>query len=191
VAYLRTIARPPARVLVLGEPALRAAVARAGFTLSSDRAAAVVVGLDRRLTYEKLVAALAALRRGAAFIATNPDPMLPAEHGLLPGAGSIVAALRYASGREPVVIGKPNPRLLREAMRRTGTRPNQTAMVGDQRSTDIAAGRAAGTFTILVLTGVDATRRSGRRGPRPDLIVRDLAELRRWLDGRLEQASPA
>lgn len=187
VAYLRTIARPGSRVLVVGERALRAAVVRAGFTLSSDRASVVIVGLDRRVTYKKLAQALAALNRGAAFIATNPDPMLPTERGLLPGAGSIVAALRYASGREPVVIGKPDPRLLREAMKRAGSRPEQTAMVGDQRSTDIAAGRAAGTFNILVLTGVDANRRAGRDDARPDLIVPDLQALRRWLDGRLER----
>ncbi|MGH7187148.1 MAG: HAD-IIA family hydrolase [Pseudomonadota bacterium] len=183
--YLRTILRPRSRVLVVGEAALRRAVANAGFTLSWDDAAAVVVGLDRRVTYKKLALALAALNRGAMFVATNPDPMLPTETGLLPGAGSIVAALRYASGREPVVIGKPDPRLLREAMTRTGARPDHTAMVGDQRSTDIAAGRAAGAFTILVMTGIEANRRPGRREPRPDLTVQNLVELRRWLAGRL------
>jgi 4-nitrophenyl phosphatase len=184
--YLRTVLRPRSRVLVVGEPALRRAVVNAGFDLSWGHAAAVVVGLDRRVTYKKLALALAALNRGAAFVATNPDPMLPTETGLLPGAGSIVAALRFASGREPVVIGKPDPRLLREAMTRTGTRPEQTAMVGDQRSTDIAAGRSAGVFTILVMTGVEANRRAGRREPRPDLTVQTLVDLRRWLTGRLE-----
>jgi 4-nitrophenyl phosphatase len=185
-AYLRTVLRPRSRVLVVGEPALRRAVVNAGFDLSWGNAAAVVVGLDRRVTYKKLTLALAALNRGAAFVATNPDPMLPTETGLLPGAGSIVAALRYASGREPVVIGKPDPRLLREAMTRTGTRPERTAMVGDQRSTDIAAGRAAGVFTILVMTGVEADRRAGRGEPHPDLTVQTLVDLRRWLVGRLE-----
>jgi len=187
--YLRTVLRPRSRVLVVGEPALRRAVTKAGFELSWDAARAVVVGLDRRVTYKKLTLALAALNRGAAFVATNPDPMLPTEAGLLPGAGSIVAALRFASGREPVVIGKPDPRLLHEAMMRTGTRPEQTAMVGDQRSTDIAAGRAAGVFTILVMTGVDAARRPGRSESRPDLTVQNLVDLRRWLAGKLALAS--
>lgn len=183
--HLGATLRPRSRVLVVGEPALRKAIARAGFVLASDNAAAVVVGLDRRVTYKKLAMALTALNRGARFIATNPDPMLPTESGLLPGAGSIVAALRYASGREPTVIGKPDPRLLREAMRRIGTRPEHTAMVGDQRSTDIAAGRAAGAFTILVMTGIEANRRAGRGEPRPDLTVDTLLDLQRWLTGRL------
>jgi 4-nitrophenyl phosphatase len=183
--YLAATLRPRSRVLVVGEPALHRAVERAGFVVTWDGADAVVVGLDRRVTYKKLTRALAALNRGARFVATNPDPMLPTESGLLPGAGSIVAALRYASGREPVVIGKPDPRLLREAMRRIGTRPRDTAMVGDQRSTDIAAGQAAGAFTILVMTGVEAGRRPRPSDVRADLTVPTLVDLRRWLAGRL------
>ncbi|MGQ0551575.1 MAG: HAD hydrolase-like protein, partial [Armatimonadota bacterium] len=177
----RRTLRPRARVLVIGEPALRRAIVRAGFVPAWENVAAVVVGLDRRVTYKKLTLATLALGRGAAFIASNPDPLLPTESGLQLGAGSIVAALRYATGRDPVIIGKPNPRLLKEALARIGTRAKETAMVGDQRSTDIAAGHTAGMFTILVLTGVSAGRRGTRGDPRPDLTVRNLNELRRWL----------
>ncbi len=190
-AYLHRILRPGARVLVIGEPALRRALVRAGFTPAWQDVAAVVVGLDRRLTYKKLALATAALARGAAFVASNPDPLLPTESGMLPGAGSIVAALQYAAGRDPVIIGKPDPRLLREAIRRIGTRASQTAMVGDQRSTDIAAGRAAGLFTILVMTGIAGSRRGGQGDPRPDLTVRNLHELRRWLAGRVASRVPS
>jgi 4-nitrophenyl phosphatase len=176
-------------VLVIGEPALRRALIKAGFVPAWDAVAAVIVGLDRRVTYRKLALATDAIGRGAHFVATNPDPLLPTESGMLPGAGSIVAALQYATGRDPVVIGKPNPLLLREAMKRISTRPSQTAIVGDQRSTDIAAGRAAGVFTILVLTGVTASRPAGRTDPRPDLTVRNLFELRRRLAGALSAPS--
>lgn len=190
-AYLRRVVRPGARVLVIGEPALRRAMAGAGFVPAWQDVAAVVVGLDRGLTYRKLALALAALARGAVFVASNPDPLLPTESGMLPGAGSIVAALQYASGRKPTVIGKPNPRLLREAMTRIGTPAAQTAIVGDQVSTDIAAGRAAGLFTILVLTGIAAGRPGRNSGPRPHLTVRNLHELRRWLAGRIAIAAPS
>jgi 4-nitrophenyl phosphatase len=181
-AYLGERLRPGSRVLLIGEPSFRRVLERAGFVLTGRAdAAAVVVGLDRRLTYRKLAGAVAALHRGARFVVSNPDPALPVEDGLLPGAGSIVAALRYATGRTPVIIGKPRPRLLREAMARVGLRRRETAMVGDQVSTDVAAGRAAGLFTVLVLTGVSAAsgRRAGR-GLRPDLTVRDLRALGRW-----------
>ncbi len=183
-AYLRRTLRPGARVLIIGEPALRRAIVRAGFVPAWENVAAVVVGLDRRVTYKKLTLATVALGRGAAFIASNPDPLLPTETGLQMGAGSIVAALRYATGRNPVIIGKPNPRLLKEALARIGTPAKETAMVGDQRSTDIAAGHAAGMFTILVLTGVSAGRPGSRGDPRPDLTVRNLNELQRWLKRR-------
>lgn len=183
-SYLRRTLKPGARVLVVGERPLREFIARAGFVPAWKDVEAVVVGLDRKLTFRKLTHATEALAGGAAFVASNPDPLLPTESSALPGAGALVAALRYATGREPVMIGKPNPRLLREALRRTGTRPAETAMVGDQMGTDIAAGAAAGLFTVLVKTGVVPYRR--RRGdPRPNLTVRDMEELRRWLEARL------
>jgi len=187
-SYLRATLRRDSRVLLIGEPPFRRVLERAGFIPAWDDVAAVVVGLDRRVTYRKLAKAMAALGRGALFVASNADPVLPTETGLIPGAGSIIAALRYATGRDPVVIGKPKPRLLKEAMGRVGLRPRETAMVGDQISTDIAAGRAAGLFTILVLTGVSTAspRRSGRL--RPDLTVRDLRELGRWFAVRQPSA---
>lgn len=183
VGYLKRTLRPGARVLVVGEAPFRRTVSRAGFVPAWEDVAAVVVGLDRHVTYAKLSLAMRAIVRGATFVASNPDPMLPTEQGVLMGAGSLVAALQYATGRSPVVLGKPKPHMLRQAMARIGTRHAETAMVGDQISTDIAAGRAAGLFTILVLTGV-STHRPGRDGdPRPDLTVRDLRELQRWMAG--------
>jgi 4-nitrophenyl phosphatase len=184
-AYLRRALRPGARVLVIGEWGLRQAVRRAGFAVAWDRAAAVVVGLDRTLTFRKLARATDALVRGALFVAANPDPLIPTEHGVLPGAGALVEALAYAVGRRPVVLGKPHPALLFEGMARIGTAPSQTVMVGDQVTTDIAAGRAAGTITVHVQTGVSTARPAPGDGPRPDVVVRDLRELWRWAAGRL------
>ncbi|MCL6554716.1 MAG: HAD-IIA family hydrolase [Firmicutes bacterium] len=183
-AYLRTRLRPGTPVLLIGEPAFRRTLERAGFVVSGKRPAAVIVGLDRGLTYRKLAAATAALLDGAAFVAANPDPLLPTAHGAIPGTGATVAALRYATGREPVVMGKPGPRLLREGMRRIATRPAETVMVGDQVATDIAAARAAGVRAVLVESGIGAVRRGPRR-PAPDLVVRDLRELWRWIEPRL------
>jgi 4-nitrophenyl phosphatase len=183
-AYLTGRLRPGARVLLIGEPAFRRTLERAGFVVGGGAPAAVVVGLDRRLTYRKLAAATAALLDGAAFVAANPDPLLPTADGVVPGTGAALAALRYATGRRPEIMGKPSPRLLREAMRRIGTRPADTVMVGDQLSTDIAAARAAGTLGVLVQSGVSAAR-GGPLRPRPDLVVRDLRQLWRWASSRL------
>lgn len=184
-AYLARRLRRGARVLVIGEWGLRQAVRRAGFVVAWDRVAAVVVGLDRTLNYRKLSKATDALLRGAAFVAANPDPLVPTERGLIPGAGVPVEALAYAVGRRPVVVGKPQPDLLNEGMARIGTIPAETVMVGDQLTTDIAAGRAAGTVTVQVRTGVPTARRLDPTAPRPDLVVKDLRELWRWAADRL------
>lgn len=182
--HLRKTLRPGARVLVIGEPALRRTLAHAGFVVAWENVAAVVVGLDRRLTYGKLTRATEALVRGAAFIAANPDPLLPTARGIVPGAGATVAALAYAAGRRPRVMGKPSSRLLRRAMASLGLRAAETVMVGDQLATDIAAGRAAGTFTVLVGGDMGSVRPVPRSAPTPDLKVRDLRELWRWAAGR-------
>jgi 4-nitrophenyl phosphatase len=183
-AHLRETLPSGARVLVIGEPALRRAIVSAGFTLTTERPSAVVAGLDRRITYRKLALATQALLRGSAFIATNPDPLLPTARGFAPGAGAMLAALRYSSGRTPTVIGKPRPFMLREALRRLGATAARSAMVGDQLSTDIVAGRAAGTFTIYVRSGISESGRSADRSPRPDLTVKDLPELQAWFARR-------
>jgi len=145
-----------------------------------------VVGLDRRLNYRKLAKATEALVRGALFIAANPDPLVPTEGSVIPGAGAAVEALAYAVGRRPVVLGKPEPALLHEAMARLGISPRGTVMVGDQVMTDVAAGHAAGVFTVLVRGGISSLLRPPVGAPKPDLIVDDLRELWRWTEGRLD-----
>ncbi|MDR7545055.1 MAG: HAD-IIA family hydrolase [Armatimonadota bacterium] len=183
--YLKKILRPGDRVLIIGERGLQQAVRAAGLVPSEDRVAAVVVGLDRHLTYRRLAAAVGALLGGAAFVATNPDRLLPTEAGEIPGAGALVAALVYATGRRPIMIGKPRPALLRQAMARIGTRPAETVMVGDQAATDVAAGRAVGAYTVLVQSGLGPPRRARGSLPRPDLVVRDLRELWRTISPTL------
>jgi 4-nitrophenyl phosphatase len=140
-----------------------------------------VAGLDRTLTYEKLAAAALAIRAGARFIGTNPDTSLPTEHGLLPGAGAIQAAIQAATGVAPTVIGKPQPLMLELAMHALGGSSVDTAMLGDRLDTDIQGAVAAGLRSILVLTGV-STREELAAGPlRPDLVVESLPELMaRW-----------
>jgi 4-nitrophenyl phosphatase len=116
--------------------------------------AAVVVGMDRSFSYETLAAAQKAIRDGALFVATNRDVTFPTEDRLLPGAGSIVAAVAAAAEQEPVLMGKPGLALAEILEIATGVPAKETLLVGDRLSTDIAMGRAAGMVTALVLTGV-------------------------------------
>ncbi|RAP78221.1 HAD-IIA family hydrolase [Paenibacillus montanisoli] len=145
---------PGARVYVVGEHGLRAALAEAGLQLVEDEPDIVVQGIDRQFTYEKLAKAVGHIRAGAGFILTNPDLLVPAEHGLMPGAGSIGAMLKAASGAEPTVIGKPSAILMNFALNRLRLNASETWMIGDNPATDIAAAHAVGCPSALVLTGL-------------------------------------
>lgn len=142
------------RAFAVGQDGVLDALAEAGVTVvaASEAPEAVVVGLDRRLTYEKLRDAVLCVGRGAALVGTNPDTTFPAEDGLWPGAGSILAAIVAATGAVPEIVGKPAPAIYRAALARCGgTRP---LVVGDRLDTDVAGAAALGWDSLLVLTGV-------------------------------------
>lgn len=145
-------------------------------TVSYD---AVIAGLDPAFDYRRLAAASSALRSGARFLATNADLLYPTPGGFLPGAGSIIAALRAASGVEPLVIGKPEPGIFRAIIERAGVEPAQALAIGDNPDSDMVAAHRAGIASILVLTGVaDASTVAALSGERrPDRIARDPAEV--------------
>jgi 4-nitrophenyl phosphatase len=145
---------PGSRIMVIGAQALVRAVADRNFEIADEDVDAVVAGLDRSFTYEKLAKAQTALLGGAHFIGTNPDVMLPKAGGFEPGAGSILKAIETASGVTPTIIGKPKPDLVTKALSMLGTDRHSTFMLGDQIMTDIVAGHAAGLPTIRVRTGV-------------------------------------
>ena len=144
----------------------------------------VVVGLDPALTYRSLALAADAIRAGARFVATNRDGSYPAEHGLRPGAGAIVAAVEATTGVVPLAIGKPSPLLLREAARAVGGDVARAVMIGDGIRTDMAAARAAGCRSVLMLTGVTSRAEADAipAGERPTAVAADSAELGAALD---------
>ncbi len=168
-------------IFVIGMPALREQLFDGTpfhpVQFGEEDPAALVIGLDLNFTYDKLKQGMQALQSGALFIATNADTTLPTENGLVPGAGSIVAALAAASGRKPIVIGKPETPMLEDAMMRMGVSPSETVMIGDRLDTDILAGYRAGANTVLVLTGVSTRDDLIMADALPDLIVSDLPSL--------------
>jgi 4-nitrophenyl phosphatase len=149
---------------------------------------AVVVGLDQGYDYQRVAVAATAIRDGAAFVATNADLRYPTPRGFLPGAGSLVAAIRAAAGdAEPIVIGKPAPAIFGEILEEAGIGPEAAVVLGDNPDADVVGARRAGIFAILVLTGVaDAELASQLTGERrPDLVVADHHELGRVFDAWL------
>ncbi len=164
-------------VYVIGERGLQEAMQETGFTIANNECLAVVVGLDRELTYEKLRRAALLIRRGSAFIGTNPDPSLPSPEGDVPGAGSILAALEAATDVKPLIIGKPERALLDSAMSQLGVSPAETLVVGDRLETDVTAGQKAGCRTALLLSGVTSEVAACAWKPAPDFIEKDLETL--------------
>ncbi|KKX54483.1 TIGR01457 family HAD-type hydrolase [Brevibacillus borstelensis] len=176
--FLAEHASPGTPVCVIGEEGLRTELTRQGFVLTEEKPHYVIVGIDRAFTYEKLTVAARAIRDGATFIATNRDAALPSEIGLFPGNGSLVAAVSVASGKEPIVIGKPEPIIVRLALEKLGTAAEETLIVGDNLFTDIDAGAGSGIDTLHVLTGFSSAEDAQNHPNRPTHSAADLSE---WL----------
>lgn len=167
-------------VLVVGTDALAAEVIAVGLRpvrLFAEEPVAVVQGLSTTLGWPELAEAALAIRSGALWVTANLDPTLPTERGLLPGNGSMVAALRAATGSEPLVAGKPAPTLMEDALAR-GQFDNPL-VVGDRLDTDIAGARAASLPSLMVLTGVSTARDAVYADVyhRPDYLAADLRAL--------------
>lgn len=185
--YLRQERPDIRRLFVLGTPALREEFVENRFVETTDSAAdepdAVIVGFDTTLTYPRLCRAAYWIDKGKPFIATHPDRTCPTdEPTLLPDCGAMCRLLEHATGRAPdVVLGKPDPRMLRGVMQRHALAPHELAVVGDRLYTDMAMARSAGALAVLVLTGETTAAEAQRATPAPDLVLSDVGALGRLL----------
>jgi glycerol-1-phosphatase len=175
-ALLATRLSPGAKVHPLAGPGVIEALAVGGFEVVDDGPAdAVVVGFTRAFDFDHLARAADIIRDGAVFVATNLDPTYPAAHGLLPGAGSLVASVATASGATPEVAGKPAAATVDLVRARLG---DDGIVIGDRPSTDGALATALGWPFALVLSGVAGTPgEEAVPDPRPAFVAADLAAL--------------
>lgn len=164
-------------VYIIGEQGLSDACSEHGFYQSESSILAVVVGMDRQLTYEKLKTAALLLRAGVPFIGTNPDLTFPTPQGLVPGTGSILAALTAATDVSPIIAGKPEPTMYKIALERLEIPPDKALVVGDRPETDIAGAQRIGCRTGLVLSGVTNGYQAKAWKPAPDIIANDLESI--------------
>ncbi|TSB48215.1 TIGR01457 family HAD-type hydrolase [Alkalicoccobacillus porphyridii] len=164
------------RAYIVGESGLKQALKKAGHIETDQQVDAVVVGLDREFTYEKLKRASLLIQQGAQLIATNGDKAIPSEDGLVPGNGSIVAAIATASQTEPLFVGKPEAIMMKQALAVLGTDPRDTIMVGDNYQTDILAGIQAGLDTLLVFSGVTTAAQVNLVDIKPTFTHHSLSE---------------
>ncbi|MFZ2097528.1 MAG: HAD-IIA family hydrolase [Anaerolineales bacterium] len=177
ITYLRNKFPKGGPVYVIGEQGLIESCAENGFNQSESNALAVVAGIDRNLTYDKLKVATLLIRSGVPFIGTNPDRTFPTPQGLIPGAGSILAALTAASDVSPIIMGKPEPTMYQIALERLQLLAENVLVVGDRPETDIVGAQIIGCRTALVLSGVTNADQANAWQPAPDIITEDLESL--------------
>jgi glycerol 3-phosphatase-2 len=178
--YLADRLGPGARVLVIGTVGLDEALTERGLTAvhsAEDEPDAVVQGYSPELNWAQLAEGAVAIRRGIPWVATNVDPTVPSPRGPLPGNGSMVAALRHATGATPVVTGKPDPTMHRESVLRSGAQ--NPLVVGDRLDTDVEGANAAGCPSLLVLSGVTSAAELLAAPPllRPTYLAEDVGGL--------------
>lgn len=177
IDYIKTHYPDARRLFVLGTPSMIAEFEAAGFEMCADRPDdrpdILVVAFDTTLEYKRLCRASWWASQGLPYIATNPDRVCPTDQEvILVDCGSLCACIEYATGRRPdIVIGKPNPDMLRGIMERYGYSPDEIAMCGDRIYTDVAMARNAGALGVLVLSGETTLETAVNSDPQPPITA--------------------
>lgn len=186
---------PTQKILPVGNVGLIEALKAKNLTLldleEAGQAEVVVMGRDPHFDQNRLNIVCQAIWAGAKFVATNYDPKVPTATGFKPASGPMVKAVAYATGCEPLVTGKPSHWAGEMSMKILGIAPERGAVVGDQLGTDIAMGKNAGLFSVLVLTGVTTPEQADAAPDeiKPDLILPDVNHLIGWMDQKINEKS--
>ena len=184
-AYYLKKHHPGKTLYVCGTRSLQQELEQQGFTVTMDldKVECVVMGFDTELTFQKLhdVSYLLLTRDSIPYIATNPDLVCPTEFGSVPDCGSVCICIKNATGKEPVVIGKPSPLMPELAMERLGVSREQTCVIGDRIYTDIKSGLNAGVTGILVMSGETTPRILEESSDKPHLVLENAGLLLKML----------
>ena len=169
------------KLYVCGTESLKEELRNEGFTVTTElsEVECIVMGFDTELTFQKLhdVSYLLLTQPELPYIATNPDLVCPTEFGSVPDCGSVCIGIKNATGREPIVIGKPSPLMPQLAMQKLGRTPEETVVIGDRIYTDIKSGLNAGCTGILVLSGESTLKTLEESPDKPHLVLQDAGEL--------------
>ncbi|MGV9670286.1 MULTISPECIES: HAD-IIA family hydrolase [unclassified Gordonia (in: high G+C Gram-positive bacteria)] len=169
--------RPGGSAYVVGESGLTTALHDIGYVITDVDPDYVVLGETRTYSFEAITTAIRLVERGARFIATNPDATGPSAQGPLPATGAVAALITRATGRDPYYVGKPNPLMMRSALRKMGAHSEHTLMIGDRMDTDVISGLEAGLQTLLVLSGISTIQSVELFPYRPTRVIDSVADL--------------
>ncbi|MGJ3249872.1 MAG: HAD-IIA family hydrolase [Elainellaceae cyanobacterium] len=168
---------PGGSAFVIGEAGVINALYEAGFSMNDTSPDYVVVGETRGYSFEKLEHACYLIRSGAKLIGTNPDLTGPSEKGIVPATGALISPLELTTGSKAYFIGKPNPLMMRNALKKLGCTREETAIIGDRMDTDIIAGIESEIETVLVLSGVTNLDDLNEFAYRPHYVLNGVGDM--------------
>ena len=165
---------PGGSAYVLGDPGLTYALYEAGFSMNDVNPDYVVFGGPKSINYEMIEKASRLVMNGAKLIGTNPDLVDPSEDGIIPACRALIAPIELTTGKKPYYVGKPNPLMMRHALKVLGCHRADAVLIGDRMDTDIIAGIETDIDTVLVLSGVTSMDDLDKFSYRPKYILRDV-----------------
>jgi NagD protein len=168
---------PNGSAYVIGEPGLISALYDVGFSMNDMNPDYVVVGDSRTFNFEKIERAIRLVLKGAKLIGTNYDLTGPSEGGIIPATRALISPIELVTGKNAYFVGKPNPLMMRHALKKIGSQREDTVIIGDRMDTDIVAGIETEIETVLVLSGV-SNRENVRDFPyHPTYILNGVGEI--------------
>ncbi|MBQ8508667.1 MAG: HAD family hydrolase [Clostridia bacterium] len=168
---------PGGSVYVIGEPGLVNALYDVGLSMNDYNPDYVVFGETRSLSYEKIERAVELVFKGAKLIGTNSDITAPGERGIIPACRALISPIELATNRSAYYIGKPNPLIMRHAIKKLGCHHAEAAIIGDRMDTDIIAGIESELDTVLVLSGVSSLESIKAFPYQPMYILNGVGDL--------------
>ncbi|MCF7929010.1 MAG: HAD-IIA family hydrolase [Spirochaetales bacterium] len=168
---------PGCSVYAVGEAGLLNALYDWGLTMNDMSPDYVIIGETRSYSFEKIERAIRLVISGARLIGTNPDLTGPSEGGISPACGALTSPIELSTGKKAYYVGKPNPLMMRNALKRLESRREDTVIIGDRMDTDIIAGIEAEIETVLVLSGVTAMEDLHSFAYRPRLVLSGVSDI--------------
>lgn len=169
--------KPNGSAYIIGEAGLINAMYEVGYTMNNVNPDYVVVGETHNYNYDSIEKAVNLVIKGAKLIGTNPDLNGPIEHGIAPATKALIAPIELATGKEAYFIGKPNPLMMRNALKKLGVQREDAVIIGDRMDTDILAGLESEIDTCLVLSGITKKNDLGNFAYRPHLVLNGVGDI--------------
>lgn len=169
--------KPGGNAYIIGEAGLINALYDVGYTMNNVDPDYVVVGETSTYSYQKIQQAVNLVLKGARLIGTNPDVTGPVEEGLAPATKALIAPIEMATGKNAYFVGKPNPIMMRSALKRIGCEGEEAIIIGDRMDTDIIAGLESEIDTCLVLSGITQKPDIDKYPYRPHFILEGVKDI--------------